>query len=183
MARSANKEVRAPFSSSASNKSKGKSKPNAGSANKPDRIPARKLNTANAYTFLPSLPKRHRTSEATLSLSKDEAGPSSPRSRQRQVEGDEDEGEEEDENDMEDRIRKLAMKIAADDVGEIDPESEESEIDSDEAWGSDGSDEERWGDVFRDLERGKGKKGKGKEIVKKVCPLSNEVLTSSLLKP
>lgn len=72
---------------------------------------------------------------------------------------------------MEERVRKLAMKIAADDVAGIDPESEESEIDSDEAWASDGSDEERWGDVVRDLNKGKGKKvkGKQKEEVKKVC--------------
>jgi U3 small nucleolar RNA-associated protein 14 len=46
-------------------------------------------------------------------------------------------------------------------------------VDSDEAWESDGSDEERWGDVFRDLAKGKSKakKAKGKEVVLKVCSI------------
>jgi U3 small nucleolar RNA-associated protein 14 len=71
---------------------------------------------------------------------------------------------------MEARIRKIAMRIADDKLEGL-PSDEESEVDSDEAWGEDGSDEERWGDVFRELERGKGKKGKskGKEVVVKVC--------------
>ena len=70
---------------------------------------------------------------------------------------------------MEERIRKLQRMIASDAPGEIDEDSEESEVDSDDAWGSEGSDEERWGDVFRDLQKGKSKKGKkGKEVVLKV---------------
>lgn len=62
----------------------------------------------------------------------------------------------------------MAMMIAEEGPGEVD--SEESSIDSDEAWESGGSDEERWGDVFRDLQKGKGKKGKSKakEVVRKV---------------
>lgn len=74
---------------------------------------------------------------------------------------------------MEERIRKLQMMIAGDEPGQIDEDSENSEIDSDEAWASDGSDEDRWGDVFRDLQKDKSKtkKAKGKEIVKKVRPI------------
>ena len=71
---------------------------------------------------------------------------------------------------MEERIRKLQMMIASDAPGEIDEDSEESEVDSDDAWASEGSDEERWGDVFRDLQKGKAKKekAKGKDVVLKV---------------
>jgi U3 small nucleolar RNA-associated protein 14 len=58
------------------------------------------------------------------------------------------------------------MMIAGDDAGEV-ADSDDEDLDSDGAWGSDGSDEERWGDVFRDL-RKRGKKGKGKEVVMKV---------------
>jgi U3 small nucleolar RNA-associated protein 14 len=74
---------------------------------------------------------------------------------------------------MEERIRKLQMMIASETPGEVDEDSEESEVDSDEAWESDGSDEERWGDVFRDLAKGKSKakKAKGKEVVLKVCSI------------
>lgn len=66
---------------------------------------------------------------------------------------------------MQERVRKVAMMIASEGPQEVD--SEESEVDSDEAWESDGSDEERWGDVFRELEKGKGKK-KTKDVVRKV---------------
>lgn len=145
--------LRAPFSASSTapakqGKAKSKSK--------------RKLDPTNAYTYLPSLPKRSRTSEAQLSLSRDESGPSERRRRH-------DQNEEENENEaMEERIKKLGMMIADEEVGNVD--SDESDIDSDEAWGDDGSDEERWGDVFRDLEKGKKQgKGKGKEVVLKVC--------------
>lgn len=66
---------------------------------------------------------------------------------------------------MQERVRKVAMMIASEGPQEVD--SEESEVDSDEAWESDGSDEERWGDVFKELEKGKGKK-KAKDVVRKV---------------
>lgn len=163
---------RVPFSASsqsASNKGKGKGKPTR--ANR-----ASKNDPSNAYVFEQSLPKRHRTSEQQLSLSHEEAklgaGPSKRKRRPQGREGDEEEEDdaEEQEEEMEERIRKLQMMIAGDAPGEIDEDSEESEIDSDEAWESDGSDEERWGDVFRDLRKDKSKtqKAKGKEVVKKV---------------
>ncbi|ORY32074.1 Utp14 protein-domain-containing protein [Naematelia encephala] len=121
----------------------------------------RRTDPTNAYTFQPSLPKHHRTSAAQLSLSRDEIEQSKgPRRRP----GDDDEGSD---NDMNARIRKVAMMIANEGPGEVD--SEESEVESDQAWEEDGSDEERWGGVFKDLEKGKGKKikGKAKEVVKK----------------
>jgi U3 small nucleolar RNA-associated protein 14 len=107
---------------------------------------------SNAYTYLPSLPKHHRTSEQTLSLTRDEALEAKAARRSKKPDED-DEG-----NDMEARIRKVAMMIAGEDIGEV--ESDESDVDSDIAWEEGGSDDERWGDVFRDLE--KGKKGKSK---------------------
>jgi U3 small nucleolar RNA-associated protein 14 len=112
---------------------------------------------------MPAAPKRSRTSAHHFSLSKDEAGPSTRRRR-------DDEDEDEDAA-MEERIRQVAMRIAGDELLDLD-ESEESDVDSDAAWEIDGSDEERWGDVFRDLNKGKGKKGKSKaqDVVKKVRP-------------
>ncbi|WRT66861.1 uncharacterized protein IL334_003824 [Kwoniella shivajii] len=141
-----------PFSASTSSGTKSKPKSTAKAK--------RRLDPSNAYTYLPSLPKHHRTSTAQLSLSKDErelAGPSRRR-------GDDSDDEDED---MQARIKKVAMMIADDNPQAV--ESDESDIDSDEAFGSDGSDEERWGDVFRQLDKGKGKKGKSKaqEVVRK----------------
>jgi U3 small nucleolar RNA-associated protein 14 len=163
MARTSNGAAKAPFSSAAASTKKAKpTRANRASKNDP----------SNAYTYIPALPKRHRTSEQQNSLSYEEtkAGPSSPRRKSKQVNEDDDEDDEEME--MEERIRKLQMMIASEAPGEIDEDSEESEVDSDEAWGSEGSDEERWGDVFRDLEKGKskskGKKAKGNEVVLKV---------------
>jgi len=120
----------------------------------PKRIKKSRKDPSNAYTFIPSLPKRHRTSEQTLSLTRDEAIDAKESRRGRKNDDDDEE------DDMQARIRKVAMMIAQDDGGEV--ESDESDIDSDEAWEEDGSDEERWGDVFRDLNKGKNKKGKGK---------------------
>ena len=122
-----------------------------------------------AYTFLPSLPKRHRTSAQTLSLSRDEAGPSRRPSRHQHHgpwndndEQDEDQSEEGGSDDeMGARVRRLAMQIAQDDLAEL-GDSEESSIESEEAWEGEGSDEERWGDVFRDMESESKKKQKGK---------------------
>lgn len=70
-------------------------------------------------------------------------------------------------DDMAERIRSIARRIAQDELdGEV--ESAESEVDSDEAFEE--SDEERWGETFERLDRGKGKKGKSKakEVVHKV---------------
>lgn len=139
------------------------------------------LEPDDAYTYLPSLPKRHRTSAVQLSLTKDEAAAAAGPSRRRQPGAD----SEDEEDDMEERIRKVAMQIAEEGPGVV--ESDESDVDSDLAWEEGGSDEERWGDVFRDLNKGKGKKvkGKAKEVIKKVCPilLSSVIiwLISSLL--
>ena len=138
-------------------------KPKAGPGGGKPAPKAKEAEIADTYTYLPAAAKRSRTSEFHTSLSKDEAGPSTRRRRN-------DEEEDEDEA-MEQRIRQVAMRIAGDELLDLE-ESEESDVDSDEAWEQDGSDEERWGDVFRDLNKGKGKKGKSKaqEVVKKVCP-------------
>jgi hypothetical protein len=156
--------IRQPFSASTN------SKPNKSTSTSEPTKRKLKTNPAEAYTYLPTLPKRHRTGTEQNSLSHAEEALAKPR-REPQVKkgkgkrngtGDESEDEE---DDMEERIRKVAMMIAGDDAGEV--EEEESDIDSDEAWESGGSDEERWGDVFRNLEKGTGKK-KVKEVVRKV---------------
>ena len=120
------------------------------------RVKKKNTDTGNAYTFIQSLPKRHRTSEQTLSLSRDEQALNRPKRGR---------GDEDSDDDMEARIRKVAMMIAQDDKGDV--ESDESDIDSDQAWEDDGSDEERWGDVFRDLQKGK-KANKGAKVAEKV---------------
>jgi U3 small nucleolar RNA-associated protein 14 len=168
MARKITGGSRVPFSASsesAASKGKGKGKFTRDRANR-----ASKNDPSNAYTYEQALPKRHRTSEQQNSLTYEEskAGPSSPRRKK----GEDDE-EDDEELEMEERIRKLQMMIASDAPGQVDEDSEESEVDSDQAWESDGSDEERWGDVFRDLRKGKSKsqKAKGKEVVLKVSPI------------
>jgi U3 small nucleolar RNA-associated protein 14 len=138
--------TRAPFSASSSGVGKRKQR---------TREPKEAVEIDDAYTFDEKLPKRHRTGEQQLSLTREEAQPERPRPGN---ESDEDE-------DMAARIRRVAMQIAGDDGAEVE-ESDDEDIDSDEAWEEDGSDEERWGDVFRDLKKGKGKKGK--EVVMKV---------------
>ena len=112
---------------------------------------------SEAYTFMPALPKRHRTSEQQLGLTYEEKQLQAQGGRRR-------DGDDSDE-DMNARIKKIAMMIAADDAGAVEDDDDE-DVDSDEAWESDGTDEERWGDVFRGLQKGKGKKGK--EVVLKV---------------
>lgn len=124
-------------------------------AKKKSRTKAPKKDEDDAYTFEQELPKRHRTGADKLSLTRDEERPAGRPSK------------DEEEDDMAARIRKVAMMIAADEGGEVE-ESDDEDVDSDAAWESDGSDEERWGGVFRDLEKGKKKKGKGKEVVLKV---------------
>ncbi|OCF31506.1 U3 small nucleolar RNA-associated protein 14 [Kwoniella heveanensis BCC8398] len=150
-----------PFSASTASTSK-PTKSQGGSKAK------RRQDPTNAYTYLPSLPKRHRTSAQQFTLSRDELESAGPSKRRGQNGGDDGDSDDDgDGQDMRARIRKVAMMIADDNPQEV--ESDESSIDSDEAWGSDGSDEERWGDVFRELDKGKGKKGKSKakEVVRK----------------
>ncbi len=142
-------------------------KPFSASTDKPaqkTRIKKKDQDGGNAYTFIQSLPKRHRTGEEKLSLTRDEEAMNKPRRVKKGEEVDSD-------DDMEKRIRKVAMMIAQEGTGDV--ESDESDVDSDEAWEEDGSDEERWGDVFRDLEKGKKKKSKSKaeERVIKVIQL------------
>ena len=69
---------------------------------------------------------------------------------------------------MDERIKKVAMMIADEEPGEVG--SEESDVDSDQAWEEAGSDEERWGEVFRGIKREKGKKEK--ELVREVSTVS-----------
>ncbi|KAK4683749.1 U3 small nucleolar RNA-associated protein 14, partial [Tremellales sp. Uapishka_1] len=147
---------RAPFSASSTVK-----------AAPPKTKSKRKLDPTNAYTYVPALPKRSRTDDATLSLTREEAGPSTRRRKPADEEEDEDEA-------MEERIRKLGMMIAEEGPGEVGDDDDE-EVDSDEAFGEDGSDEDKWGDTFRDLEKAKRKKGKGKavrEVAKPAKPLN-----------
>jgi len=84
-----------------------------------------------------------------------------PRRWKRDEEDEEDEG-------MEERIKKVAMMIANEGPGEV--ESGESDVDSDGAWEESGSDEERWGEVFRGIKNVKDKVKIMKDGVRKVCP-------------
>ncbi|CAK9781527.1 Utp14-domain-containing protein [Cutaneotrichosporon oleaginosum] len=111
----------------------------------------------DTYTFDEKLPKRHRTSAQQLSLTREEAAERPGR-------------EEDEDEDMAARIRRVAMQIAGDDGAEV-GESDDEDIDSDEAWEEDGSDEERWGDVFSNLKKGKGKKGR-EVVMKPAKPLN-----------
>lgn len=157
MARKGTARTGKPFTASSSS-----SKPTSRPAKRPKR------DTADAYTYEHALPRRRRTSEAQLSLSKEEAGPSERpgrgRAKRPAAGGEEDEDSA---DDMAERIRSIARRIAQDELEEH-VESEESEVDSDEAFEE--SDEERWGDTFERLDKGKGKKGKSKaqEVVLKV---------------
>jgi len=134
---------------------------------KPKHTKKSRKDPSNAYTFVAGLPKHHRTSEQTLSLTREEALEAKAARRSKKPDDDED-------NDMEARIRKVAMMIAGEDMGEV--ESDESDVDSDIAWEEGGSDDERWGDVFRDLEKGKKGKSKAKkeERVMKVSVASRD---------
>lgn len=175
--------VSAPYSASSSKLPKGRKQAGSGGgggnrgtgkqqgARLPSQPRDRDLEVDDAYTYLPSAPKRSRTSAFNQSLSKDEAASASgPRRRKQPGAGGDQDDEDEDEA-MEERIRRVAMKIADDNLVEL-SDDEESDVDSDEAWEEDGSDEERWGDVFRDLNKSnQGGNGKGKktvEVVKKV---------------
>lgn len=135
------------------------------SSRRPKHKAKRKLDSSNAYTYLPSLPKRHRTSEATLSLSREEVGASSSRDRHEK-------SDEEDEA-MDERIRKVAMMIADEGPGEV--RSGESDVDSDGAWDEEGSDEERFGHVFSVMHR-KGKGEKDKAAARKVGEICYRLL-------
>ncbi|WVO17029.1 hypothetical protein L204_104716 [Cryptococcus depauperatus] len=141
----------APFTASTSTQSEAKKK-----LKQP-----KKSDYTNAYTFLPVLPKRHRTSTFQNSLSHEERELAKDNLRGKGRDLDNDES-------MQARIRKVAMMIADDDAQEVE---EESEIDSDEAWESGGSDEERWGDIFRDLKGNQGKK-KAEAVRKPAKPLA-----------
>ncbi|GMK55726.1 hypothetical protein CspeluHIS016_0207820 [Cutaneotrichosporon spelunceum] len=121
------------------------------------REPKEAVDIDDTYTFDEKLPKRHRTGAAQLSLTRDEAQPERP-------------GDDDDDEDMAARIRKVAMQIAGDDAAEVE-ESDDEDIDSNQAWEEDGSDEERWGDVFANLKKGKGKKGK-EVVLKSAKPIN-----------
>lgn len=134
-----NSRASAVFSASTEGKKKSKSK---GKGKVRD-------NVDDAYTFEQELPKRHRTAESKFALTREEKVGGARRI------------EDEDDDDMNARIRKVAMMIAGDDKADV-LDSDDEDVESDDAWDSEGSDEERWGDAFRKLEKGKGKKGKGK---------------------
>lgn len=112
-------------------------------------------NVEDAYTFKQELPKRHRTGESKFTLSREEKIGGARRI------------ENEDDDNMNARIRKVAMMIAGDDKVDV-LDSDDEDVESDDAWASEGSDEERWGYAFKKIEKGKGKKGKGKEEILRV---------------
>ncbi|WVQ77929.1 hypothetical protein IAT38_000009 [Cryptococcus sp. DSM 104549] len=150
----------------------------ASTSSKPKQKAARKQDPSNAYTYIPSLPKRHRTSAFQNSLTHEELVDSQDAARRRggadggKPRGRRGEDSEEEEESMADRVKRVAMMIAAEGPQEVD--SDESEVESDDAWESGGSDDERWGDVFRELDKGKGGKNKKKAevLMKPAKPLT-----------
>ncbi|EIW70264.1 hypothetical protein M231_02770 [Tremella mesenterica] len=147
----ARKTTKTPFTSQTLTHSKSKPKS------------SKKLNPTELYTYLPSLPKRHRTSAQTLSLSREESAAHEKdvrRGGKGKKRDEEDDGEEK----MKDRIAKVAMMIASEETGVVE---DESEVESDDAW--DEGDEDRWGDMLRDMrgKSGDGRSGKGEKGDKK----------------
>jgi hypothetical protein len=135
----------------------------------------------NVYEFTQDHVKRSRMEASKFELTRDEAAIAGGSSRggKRGLQGRNplndasDDDADDDEDDMAKRIRKAARMIASDqlmtfeDDEELDGGSEE--VDSDGAWnGSEGTDEERWGDAMRVLRKQsasskkQGKKGKDK---------------------
>lgn len=128
----------------------------------------------NVYEYTPDPIKRSRTESSKFELTRDEAAGAggSSRGKGRGLKGrnplnDASDDEDSEGDDMAKRIRKAARMIASDQLmnfaedEELDGGSEE--VDSDDAWnGSEGTDEERWGDAMRVLRKGEGKKKKGK---------------------
>lgn len=135
----------------------------------------------NVYEYAPDHVKRSRTESSKFELSRDEAAfaGGSSRGGKRGLRGRNpmndasDDDEDEDGDDMAKRIRKAARMIASEQLMNFDEDEEldggSEEVDSDAAWnGSEGTDEERWGDAMRVLKKKstqQTKKGKGKDKV------------------
>lgn len=135
----------------------------------------------NVYEYTPDPVKRSRQESSKFELTRDEAAGAggSSRGKGRGLKGrnplndgsDDDDASADDGDDMARRIRKAARMIASDQLMNFDEDEEldggSEEVDSDAAWnGSEGTDEERWGDAMRVLRKGEGvkkKKGKGRE--------------------
>ncbi|GHJ89689.1 hypothetical protein NliqN6_6091 [Naganishia liquefaciens] len=135
----------------------------------------------NVYEYAPDHVKRSRTESSKFELSRDEAAfaGGSSRGGKRGLRGRNpmndasDDDEDEDGDDMAKRIRKAARMIASEQLMNFDEDEEldggSEEVDSDAAWnGSEGTDEERWGDAMRVLKKKSSqqtKKSKGKDKV------------------
>lgn len=138
----------------------------------------------NVYEYAPDHVKRSRTEAHKFELTRDEAafaggssrgGKRGLRGRNPLNDASDDEGSDDDDgDDMAKRIRKAARMIASDQLMRFEEDEEldggSEEVDSDAAWnGSEGTDEERWGDAMRVLRKGdgkkQGKKAKGKDKV------------------
>lgn len=135
----------------------------------------------NVYEYAPDYVKRSRTEASKFELSRDEAAfaGGSSRGGKRGLRGRNpmndasDDDDDEDGDDMAKRIRKAARMIASEQLMNFDEDEEldggSEEVDSDAAWnGSEGTDEEKWGDAMRVLRKKstqQSKKGKGKDKV------------------
>ncbi|KAJ9111641.1 hypothetical protein QFC19_000998 [Naganishia cerealis] len=177
----------------------GKGKPNGDdvAAKKADETTGRKRRSAadaaleeanmqgmNVYEFTQDHVKRSRMEASKFELTRDEAAfaGGSSRGGKRGLRGRNplndasDDDDEDDEDDMAKRIRKAARMIASDQLMNFEEDEEldggSEEVDSDGAWnGSEGTDEERWGDAMRVLRKQssgskkQSKKAKGKDKV------------------
>jgi hypothetical protein len=135
----------------------------------------------NVYEYAPDYVKGSRTQASKFELTRDEAAfaGGSSRGGKRGLRGRNpmndasDDDEDEDGDDMAKRIRKAARMIASEQLMNFDEDEEldggSEEVDSDAAWnGSEGTDEEKWGDAMRVLRKKstqQSKKGKGKDKV------------------
>lgn len=138
----------------------------------------------NVYEFTQDHVKRSRMEANKFELTRDEAANAGGSSRggKRGLQGRNplddasDDDADDDEDDMAKRIRKAARMIASDQLMTFEEDEEldggSEEVDSDDAWnGSEGTDEERWGDAMRVLRKQssstkkQSKKAKGKDRV------------------
>ncbi|KAJ9118136.1 hypothetical protein QFC22_004039 [Naganishia vaughanmartiniae] len=188
---------------------KAKAKGDDVTAGKTDEVTGRKRRSAadaakeeadmqglNVYEFTQDHVKRSRMEASKFELTRDEAAIAGGSSRggKRGLQGRNplndasDDDADDDEDDMAKRIRKAARMIASDQLMTFEEDEEldggSEEVDSDGAWnGSEGTDEERWGDAMRVLRKqsaslkkqSKKAKGKDKVLARSTDRLPNEV--------
>ncbi|KAJ9099810.1 hypothetical protein QFC21_003809 [Naganishia friedmannii] len=150
----------------------------------------------NVYEFTQDHVKRSRMEASKFELTRDEAAIAGGSSRggKRGLQGRNplndasDDDADDDEDDMAKRIRKAARMIASDQLMTFEEDEEldggSEEVDSDGAWnGSEGTDEERWGDAMRVLRKQsasskkQSKKGKDKVLARSTDRLPTEGVT------